>query len=75
VTELRAEVRRIVPVNEADANRLIELYRSHRPTESLGDIAAVMAGDASQLRHAAHLNTRVRNLRKPTESYRVLPSR
>jgi para-nitrobenzyl esterase len=55
VTELRAEVKRIVPVNDADADRLIELYRSHRPTESLGDIAAVMAGDVSQLRHAAHL--------------------
>ena len=48
VPELRAEVKRIVPVNDADADRLIELYRSHRPTESLGDIAAVMAGDASR---------------------------
>lgn len=55
VTELRAEVKRVVRVNDADADRLIELYRSHRPTESLGDIAAVMAGDVSQLRHAAHL--------------------
>jgi para-nitrobenzyl esterase len=56
--ELRAEVKRIVPVNDADADRLIDLYRSHRPSESLGDIAAVMAGDASQLRHAAHLIAR-----------------
>jgi len=55
VTELRAEVKRIVPVNDADADRLIELYRSHRPSESLGDIAAVIAGDASALRHAGHL--------------------
>ena len=54
-SELRAEVKRIVSVNDADADRLIALYRSHRPTESLGDIAAVMAGDASSLRHAAHL--------------------
>jgi para-nitrobenzyl esterase len=52
-SELRAEVKRIVPVNDADADRLIDLYRSHRPSESLGDIAAVMAGDASSLRHAA----------------------
>ena len=58
VSELRAEVKRLVPVNDADADRLIELYRSHRPGESLGDIAAVMAGDASQLRHAAHLIAR-----------------
>jgi para-nitrobenzyl esterase len=57
-SELRAEVKRIVPVNDADADRLIDLYRSHRPAESLGDIAAVMAGDASQLRHAAHLIAR-----------------
>jgi para-nitrobenzyl esterase len=55
LSELRAEVRRIVPVSDADADRLIELYRSRRPTESLGDIAAVMAGDASSLRHAAHV--------------------
>jgi para-nitrobenzyl esterase len=57
-SELRAEVTRIVPVNDADADRLIDLYRSHRPTESLGDIAAVMAGDASSLRHAAHVIAR-----------------
>ena len=55
VSELRTEVKRIVPVNDAEADRLIELYRSHRPMESLADIAAVMAGDASSLRHAAHL--------------------
>jgi para-nitrobenzyl esterase len=58
VSELRAEVKRLVPVNDADADRLIDLYRTQRPAESLGDIAAVMAGDASQLRHAAHLIAR-----------------
>ena len=58
VSELRAEVTRLVPVNDADADRLISLYRSHRPAESLGDIAAVIAGDASPLRHAAHLIAR-----------------
>ena len=57
-SELRAEIKRIVPVNDADADRLIDLYRSHRPSESLGDIAAVMAGDASSLRHAAALIAR-----------------
>ncbi len=53
--ELREEVKRIVPVSDTDADRLIELYRSRRPTESLADLAAVMAGDASSLRHAAHV--------------------
>ncbi len=55
MSELRTEVKRLVPVNDADADRLIGLYRSHRPSESLGEIAAVMAGDASQLRYAGHL--------------------
>jgi para-nitrobenzyl esterase len=58
VSELRAEVKRIVPMNDADADRLITLYRSHRPTESLGDIATVIAGDASPLRQSAYLIAR-----------------
>jgi para-nitrobenzyl esterase len=58
VSELRAEITRILSVNDADATRLIEVYRAHRPSESLSDIAAVIAGDASQLRHAAHLIAR-----------------
>jgi para-nitrobenzyl esterase len=62
VSELRSEVKRIVPVNDADADRLIALYRSHRPAESLGDIAAVMAGDASSLRHAGHLIARRKHM-------------
>jgi para-nitrobenzyl esterase len=56
--ELRVEVKRLVGVSDAAADRLIDLYRSHRPSESLEDIATVMAGDASQLRHAAHLIAR-----------------
>ena len=52
--ELRAHVRRIVRVGDAEADRLIALYRSHRPTETLGDVAAVIAGDASALRDAAY---------------------
>jgi len=58
VSELRAEVKRIVPVNDADADRLITLYRSHRPAESIGDIATVIAGDASALRYSAYLIAR-----------------
>ena len=53
--ELRDHVKRIVPSTDDDADRLIAIYRSHRPTETPGDIAAVMAGDASALRHAAHV--------------------
>jgi len=53
--ELREQVKRIVKSSDADADRLIEIYRSHRPTETPGDIAAVMAGDASALRRAAHV--------------------
>jgi len=53
--ELRDHVKRIVPSSDDDADRLIAIYRSHRPTETPGNIAAVMAGDASALRHAAHV--------------------
>jgi para-nitrobenzyl esterase len=56
--ELRVQVKRIVGVNDAEAERLIALYRSRRPKESLGDIAAVIAGDASSLRYAAHVIAR-----------------
>jgi para-nitrobenzyl esterase len=62
LTQLRAEVNRIASVRDVDADRLIELYRTHRPTESLGDIAAVMAGDVSQLRYAAHVIARRKHL-------------
>jgi para-nitrobenzyl esterase len=55
VAELRDHVKRIVPMSDADVDRLIALYRSQRPTETPGDIAAVIAGDASSLRHAAHV--------------------
>jgi para-nitrobenzyl esterase len=55
VSELRAQVKRIVPVDDAEADRLIAVYRSRRPMESLGDIATVVAGDASALRFAAHV--------------------
>ena len=40
--ELRDHVKRIVPSTDDDADRLIAIYRSHRPTETPGDIAAVM---------------------------------
>ena len=55
MSELRAQVKRIVRVGDAEADRVIALYRSHRPMESLSDIAAVIAGDASALRFASHV--------------------
>jgi para-nitrobenzyl esterase len=55
ISELRAQVKRIVSVGDAEADQLIALYRSHRPMESLSDIAAVVAGDASSLRVASHV--------------------
>ena len=48
--ELRARVKQIVPVDDAEADRLIALYKSHRPNDSFGDLAAVMSGDNSALR-------------------------
>jgi para-nitrobenzyl esterase len=55
ILELRAQVKRVVSANDAEADALIALYRSQRPMESLADIAAVIAGDASALRSAAHV--------------------
>jgi para-nitrobenzyl esterase len=55
ISELRAHVKRVVSANDAEADALIALYRSRRPMESLADIAAVIAGDASPLRSAAHV--------------------
>ncbi len=51
---LRDQVKRIVPVDDAEASRLIALYRSHRPKDTPGDLAAVMTGDNSPLRLSAY---------------------
>ena len=55
MSELRAHVKRIVSAGDADADRLIAIYRSHSPMDSLSDIAAVIAGDASTLRFASQV--------------------
>jgi para-nitrobenzyl esterase len=52
--ELRERLKRIVAMSDADADRMIALYRSHRPTDTPGDLAAVMAGDNSILRLASY---------------------
>lgn len=51
---LRTRLKEIVQVDDSQADRLIALYRSHRPSDSYGDIAAVMAGDNSALRLSAY---------------------
>lgn len=54
-TELRARVKQMFRgSSDADVDRLIALYRSNRPTDSHGDIAAVISGDTSALREASY---------------------
>lgn len=52
--ELRSLLRRLVPMSEMDADRLIALYRARRPAATPGDIAAIMAGDNSPLRLSSY---------------------
>jgi para-nitrobenzyl esterase len=51
---LRERVRRIVRVDDAEADRLIALYRKNRPRDTDGDIAAVISGDTSPLRLSSY---------------------
>ena len=44
-TALRLRLQQLVPMSDGDATRMIALYRSHRPRDTAGDLAAVMAGD------------------------------
>jgi para-nitrobenzyl esterase len=41
-------------MSDEEAARVIALYRSHRPAATPADLAAIMAGDASELRRAAY---------------------
>jgi len=50
---LRVRLRAAVPMSDEEAARTIALYRSHRPGATPADLAAIMAGDASELRRAA----------------------
>jgi para-nitrobenzyl esterase len=52
--ELRDRVKQLLRIGDADAMRLIALYRAGRPRDSAGDLAAVIAGDASILRQASY---------------------
>jgi para-nitrobenzyl esterase len=51
---LRDNVARTMRIDDAAAGRLIALYRSHRPSDSRGDLALVIASDNSPLRLSAH---------------------
>jgi para-nitrobenzyl esterase len=52
--QLRAQLTRTLRVDSAEADRLIALYRSHRPADSVADLALVMAADNSPLRLSAY---------------------
>ena len=52
--ELRDRVKQMLRVADADAAHLIALYRAGRPSDSAGDLAAVIAGDTSILRRASY---------------------
>jgi para-nitrobenzyl esterase len=51
---LRDSVKRAIRIDDAAADRLIALYRSHRPADSRGDLALIIASDNSPLRLSAH---------------------
>ncbi len=52
--ELHNALTKLVAMSDANADRMIALYRSHRPAATPSDIAAIMAGDASLLRQSAY---------------------
>ena len=51
---LRDRVKQLLSLGDSAADQLIALYRSNRPNDTPGDIAAVIAGDASALRQASY---------------------
>ena len=52
--ELRDRVRRTLRVDDAEAGRLIALYRNNRPAETRDDLALIMASDNSPLRLSSY---------------------
>jgi para-nitrobenzyl esterase len=51
---LRDRVTGAIRIDDAAADRLIALYRSHRPADSRGDLALIIASDNGPLRLSAH---------------------
>jgi para-nitrobenzyl esterase len=70
--ELRARLQQLLPMSAGEATRLIDLYRSHRPGDTAADLAAVMAGDLSDLRAAASAIAEAKHVqgRAPVYLYR-----
>src|SRR5690606_12196878 len=52
--QLRERVKRTLQVEDADADRIIGLYKAERPGQSLDELATIIAGDNSLLRFAGH---------------------
>jgi para-nitrobenzyl esterase len=52
--ELRDRVRRTIRVDDAEAGRLIALYRNSRPADTRDDLALIMASDNSPLRLSSY---------------------
>jgi para-nitrobenzyl esterase len=52
--ELRDRAKRTFSIDDAEADRVIALYKSHRPDQTNDELAAVMSGDNSNLRYAGH---------------------
>ena len=51
---LTTHVATTLKLDAADAARVVSVYRSHRPTATAGDLAAIIAGDISPLRLSAY---------------------
>lgn len=52
---LRTRVKTVLRVDDADADRLISVYRRSHPSDSLADIAAIVTGDNSGSRMSSRL--------------------
>jgi para-nitrobenzyl esterase len=51
---LRAAVQQMMRVSDADAAAIVSIYRTNRPKDTPGDLAAIIAGDNSVLRTSAY---------------------
>ncbi|NOT44299.1 MAG: carboxylesterase/lipase family protein [Acidobacteria bacterium] len=54
---LRRRVRETLRVDDPTAERVIALYRSHRPAASNTDLAIIIATDNSVMRHSGHMTS------------------
>jgi para-nitrobenzyl esterase len=54
---LLRRVRETLRVNDSTAERMIALYRTHRPQASNTDLAIIMATDNSVMRHSGHMTS------------------